>query len=262
MTSQALPHGRYSVEMTERLGSGLFAFSIAAMGVTSLVWMNAGVEFTKGSLVLPIMPYPPAGAVLAVLFGIVMIVCGAMMFRTSTARMGAIVFAAVYVFAALFFDLPRLIGHPGSIGLRTLFFQPLALAGLAWMLPAAQLPNDWRMHFARYSIAAALIVFGADHFATLGSIASIVPGWIPFHTFWAIFFGIAFIAAGLSFATNLLRGWAAAGLALMFAIFDATIHIPAALGSRDPDSWCSIFIVSALCGGFLALAEVRSRPAP
>lgn len=68
--------------------------------------------------------------------------------------------------------------------------------------------------------------------------------------------------AGLSFATNLLRGWAAAGLALMFAIFDLTLRIPSALGAygvpgaiRDPDQWSSIFIVAALCGCFLALAK-------
>jgi uncharacterized membrane protein YphA (DoxX/SURF4 family) len=194
-----------------------------------------------------------------------MIVCGVLMMRVRTAGIGAVAFAAAYLLATLVFDLPRAIAHPGDITLRTLLFQPLTLAALAWTLPAAEHPNDWITLLARYSIALSLIVYGVDHFLALAGIATLVPGWIPFHVFWTAFVAVAFIAAGVSFATNILRGWAAAGLALMFTIFNVTLHIPTLLGAynspaaiRDPDAWCSVFIVAALSGGFLALAHRAS----
>jgi len=252
--------------MTERLGRVIFAYAIVAIGITSLVWAKASVLFGKDHPTVPIMPYPPAIPALAILLGIAMIACGFLMVREPTAWLGAVSFAVLFLLSALIFGLPRVATHLGNIPLRTIFLQPLTLAALAWMLPAATLPNDWRMTVARYVIAISLIAYGIDHFLALSGISALVPNWMPFHVFWAVFFGLAFIAAGLSFATNVWRGWAAAGLALMFALFDLTLHIPSALGAygvpgaiSDPDQWCSIFIVAALCGGFLALAP-RSIP--
>jgi uncharacterized membrane protein len=218
------------------------------------------VTFAKQYAVLPIIPYPPADAALAVLLGIVTIASGVLLLCVSSVRAGAIIFAAVFALIGLAFDLPRAVAHSASIPLRTLLFQTLALAALAWMLPAARLPNNCAMALARWCIGISLIVFGVDHFLAFGPISTLVPNWIPFHAFWVAFFGIAFIAAGISFAVNLLRQWAAAGMALMFALFDLTLHIPTLFGAynspaiRDPDSWCSVFIVAGLCGGFLALA--------
>ena len=252
--------------MVERIGRVLFAIAIVAIGVESIVCLQTSVTFVKPAHVLPIMPYPPASPALAVVIGLVTIACGIALLSRRGVRAGAIAFAVVYVVSALVFDLPRLIAHPESVPLRTLFFQPLTMGALAWMLPEAGLPNDWRATLARYAIAVSLAVFGADHFAAFAGIAGLVPNWIPFHAFWAAFCGVAFIAAGVAFAANVLRGWAAAGMALMFAIFLVTLHIPSALGAygnpgaiRDPDQWCSIFIVLSLCGGFLALAKPARR---
>jgi hypothetical protein len=47
-------------------------------------------------------------------------------------------------------------------------------------------------------------------------------------------------------------------LALMFAVWTLTIHLPALLAKQVPDNWSDVFIVVALCGGFWALA--RSEP--
>jgi len=250
--------------MAERIGEVIFACAIVAIGVESIVCARVSVAFVKGSRVVPIIPYLPAIPALSVVFGIFLIACGVLMLRARTARLGAIAFAVAFLLSALLFDLPRYVAHPGNMPLRTLLLQSLMMAALAWMLPAARLPNDWRMTLARYCIAVSLIVFGVDHFLALAPIGTLVPPWIPFHLFWVAFFGIAFIAAGLSFAANILRGWAAAGMTLMFALFDLTLHVPRTLGAynipraiRDPDEWCGIFIVAAFCGGFLALARVQ-----
>ena len=46
--------------------------------------------------------------------------------------------------------------------------------------------------------AAPLAAFGTEHFTLTEEIASIVPAWIPWHTFWSYFVGACFIAAALS----------------------------------------------------------------
>src|SRR6266513_2204323 len=108
---------------------------------------------------------------------------------------------------------------------------------------------------SRYLLAFALIVFGIAHFQVLTFIASLVPGWIPWHRFWTVFFGVAFISAGVSFATGCLQRWAALGVGLMFALWTVTIHLPPVLATPDPDKWSDVFIVVALWGGFWALVR-------
>ena len=70
--------------------------------------------------------------------------------------------------------------------------------------------------------------------------------------FWVVFFGIAFIVAGLSIGLNSLLRWGAAGIGLMFGIWVVTLHLPRVLGlygipgaPRDPKEWSSLFIAVA-----------------
>ena len=80
--------------------------------------------------------------------------------------------------------------------------------------------------FGPLLFAIPMAVFGADHFVTARFVASIVPSWIPWHLFWAYFVGVALIAGALSFATTIQSRLAAASFALMFLIFELTMHIP------------------------------------
>src|SRR5438552_8814614 len=97
--------------------------------------------------------------------------------------------------------------------------------------------------------------------------SSLVPGWIPWHRFWTVFFGVAFISAGVSFATGSLQRWAALGRALMVGLWLVTIHLPPVLNylrtpgaPQDPDKWSDVFIVVALGGGSWAVAHtLRDR---
>src|SRR5437879_9658571 len=106
---------------------------------------------------------------------------------------------------------------------------------------------------SRYLLAFALIVFGIAHFQVLTFIASMVPGWIPWHRFWTVFFGVAFISAGVSFATGFLQRWAALGVGLMFALWLVIIHLPPVLnylrilGATQNTAQCSdVFSVAVL----------------
>jgi hypothetical protein len=104
----------------------------------------------------------------------------------------------------------------------------------------------------------------SDHLIGLGPIARLVPAWIPFHVFWIGFFGIAFIATGVSIGLDRRRVWGAFGLGLMFAIWVLTLHLPRvsdvygiAGAPRSPNEWSSLFIAIALLPGL----EVQRRSA-
>ncbi|HEY2627232.1 MAG TPA: hypothetical protein VGI41_10840 [Candidatus Udaeobacter sp.] len=150
---------------------------------------------------------------------------------------------------------------------RTNVLEPFAIGSLAWLGPGLGGVPRCLYRASRYLLAFTLIIFGIGHFQVLTFIARMVPGWIPWHWFWTVFFGVAFISAGVSFATGFLQRWAALGLGLMFALWDVTIHIPLVINflytpgaTQDPDKWSDVFLVAALWGGSWALGrDLRDR---
>ena len=256
--------------MSLRLGQAVFALAIVAIGVETVVNAHLGNSPGAQYHIIPTIPWLPAIPWLAYFFGVVWVVCGLAMFSGDTRKVAALTLATLFTVAAFVLDLPKYLPHPASVSLRTLFFEPLAIAALAWLLPG---PRDVpaALHAAaRYLLGIALVVFGIDHFLAFAFIAALIPDWIPLHAFWTAFFGVAFIAGGLSIAANVLARWGAAGIALMFGVWVATLHLPRTLGAygipgaiHDPNEWSSLFIALALCGGAWALAETigtSSRP--
>jgi uncharacterized membrane protein len=80
--------------------------------------------------------------------------------------------------------------------------------------------------FGPLLFAIAMAVFGADHFVEARFVAAIVPSLFPWHLFWAYFVGTALVVGALSLATTILWRLAAGSFALMFLIFEVTMHIP------------------------------------
>lgn len=108
--------------------------------------------------------------------------------------------------------------------------------------------------------AVPLAVFGAEHLTATKGIASMVPQWIPWHTFWAVFVGVALIAAALSIAVERLSGLASALLGVMFfgfvVLMDAE-SVARGLGNRF--SWTLLMreLSFSLCA--LAFASTRAN---
>jgi len=205
--------------------------------------------------VVPVIPWLPAIPSVAYPVGTIFILCGAGLLFQRTLVVSSITLGVVMLLCGLAFDVPR---HPDlmSAPWRTNVLEPIAIGCLAWLASGLGGIPGWLHRTSRYLLAFALIVFGIAHFQILTLIASMVPGWIPGHRFWTVFFGVAFIAAGVSFATGFLQRWAALSVGLMFALWTLTIHLPPVLrATQDPDSWSNVFIVVALWGGFWTLAR-------
>jgi hypothetical protein len=250
-----------------RFGRLLFSLAIIGIGIETLICSYVS-SHSPGPYykVVPVIPWLPAIPILAYLVWAILVLCGAGLLFQRTLVVSSITLGAVMLLCGLAFDLPR---RPNlmSAEWRTNVLEPITIASLAWLAPGlGGIPR--RLHRAsRYLLAFALTIFGIAHFQVLTFIASMVPGWIPWHWFWTVFFGVAFIAAGVSFATGFPQRWAALGMGLMFALWTVTIHLPPVLNffripgpTQDPDKWSDVFIVVALWGGSWALArDLRDR---
>ena len=246
--------------MLGRFGRLLFSLAIIGIGVETLICSYASSHSLGPHYqVVPVIPWLPAIPSLAYLVGAILVLCGAGLLFQRTLVVSSITLGALMLLCGLAFDLPR---RPNlmSAEWRTNVLEPIAISSLAWLAPGLGGIPGWLHRASRYLLAFALIVFGLGHFQVLTFIARMVPGWIPWHWFWTVFFGVAFICAGVSFVTGFLQRWAALGVGLMFALWTVTIHLPALLNAtKDADSWSDVFIVIALWGGFWALLR-DTRP--
>jgi uncharacterized membrane protein YphA (DoxX/SURF4 family) len=115
--------------------------------------------------------------------------------------------------------------------------------------------------------AAPLAAFGTEHFTLTSAIASIVPQFIPWHTFWAYFVGACFIVGPLSLVTRIQARLAASLLALTFFLFVVLMDAPAWVQApRDRIALALTLRELSFSGGALALAaslsgESRERAA-
>jgi uncharacterized membrane protein len=117
---------------------------------------------------------------------------------------------------------------------------------------------DKIMPFGRLCFAIPLAAFGTEHFTDTTDIATMVPSWIPAHTFWVYLVGVALITAALSIATKVQSRLAATLLGVMFFSFVVLMDIPAALA--EPNSriaWTLALRELAFASGGFAFAGAQ-----
>ena len=176
-----------------------------ALGVETLAlaFVHGTDKLGHGYAAIPVLPFLPPMPWLAYIVSAIWIVCGVGLLRAESATNCATILGAMLLVFALFLDAPRAVAHFANISLRTVVFEVVALASLAWMLTASSSPPAL-FTVGRYLFALSLIVFGVDHYLALAPIAALIPGWIPWPVFWVAFFGAGFIAAGIAIAIGYL----------------------------------------------------------
>jgi uncharacterized membrane protein len=130
------------------------------------------------------------------------------------------------------------------------------------------LRGEWRTEpkldklivFGPLFYAVPIAAFGTEHFTLAKGIASIVPGWIPWHIFWVYLVGTCLIAAALSLVTGIWVRLSASLLALMFFLFVVLMDVQGCI--RNPHNRFAIILALrelSFCAGPLALAASLSQ---
>lgn len=233
------------------LGRLVWGVALAALGGDLIVARDFLPEL------VPAPAWLPARAALACGLGAVLVVLGLAVAADRRTRTAARIATAILWLDVLVLHLPILITHLQSGGEWTCAFEVLAIGAGGAMLAAPERPG-----FGRFAYAISLPIFGVLHFVFRAYVASVIPGWLPAHLFWAYATGVLHIAAGLAILTG-VRGRLAAVLAgAMFGSWVVLLHLPRAIAAGDHRSeWTSLFVALAMCGaGWLVARAFRGSP--
>jgi uncharacterized membrane protein len=117
--------------------------------------------------------------------------------------------------------------------------------------------------FGRLFYALPMGVFATQHFTNPKLVASIVPSWMPWHTFWVYLVGIAIIAAVLSILLEIQARLAATLLGCMFLLFVVLMHIHNIVVTHGALLFWVIGLRDlAFSGGAFALAATQLKRTP
>jgi uncharacterized membrane protein len=242
-----------------KLGPVLFAISMIFFGIQ---YVRAG-SYVGG--LPPVPPWAPGGAIGADLTGVLLIAGGASILIGKRARAGAALIGWFFLLCVIDMLLTRWHGVLYDGVDRTRALEPLALGGVAFALISI-LPSrpgllmrspSWQTKLGCWLFALTLIVFGYQHYLYATFIATLVPAWIPFHSFWVHFTGVGFVVTGLAILVERFGGrLASTWLGIMFLMWFVLLHIPRAVTRNTRDEWNSAFVALAMAGASFIVARV------
>lgn len=221
-----------------------------------------GLQYLFHARAMGPAPGPPWTAetgVLAWLIGAGFVVAGVCIASKMWGRLAAALLGVALLLRVLLVYVPGLFEHLHDPGGWTSGSELLALSAITLVLAGELESVDYKLWeglvVGRLFFAAALVIFGVQHFLYAKFIATLIPAWIPGHLFWAYFVGAAFFAAALSIATKIEGHLAAALLGFMFLSWVVVLHAPrVAAAVHEGNEWTSAFVALAMGGGSFVLA--------
>jgi uncharacterized membrane protein len=193
----------------KQAGQIAFGTGMISLGVVTLVFGDFAQVWRSSPTWLPGRHF------LAYASAVLMLVCGVGLLwkRTEVAASGVLLY--YWALIVLLTQLPVVIKHPLiEVAWQGIAHLTMLLTG-AWMLFTA---DTRAVRITRVLFGLALIPIGLAHFVYLELTTPLVPGWLPYHTFWAYFTGAAQIAAA---AGVLLGVYARLAVALDAALMAA-----------------------------------------
>jgi uncharacterized membrane protein len=240
------------------VGHAVFAVTMIGVGILGLI---------KSDYIVVWQPIPESVPALVYVCAFILVACGIGLLWQGTAALAARVLLACLLLWLLLLRVPGIFFAP-NVEFWWAACKTAVMVAAAWVL-YVWFATDWdrqRLGFAtgdkglrvaRMLYGLALIPFGVAHFLYLQNTVSLVPGWLPWHLFWAYFTGWALIAAGAGVITGVFARLAAALAAIEIGMFTLLVWVPimVAPGSKSSFQWSEIVVSTTLTAGAWVVAE-------
>lgn len=197
----------------------------------------------------------PAREVLAYLTALISLITGIGLLWKRTALIASCVLLISFAIWMMLFRVYYIFIAPTETGTWWSCGESAVMVASAWVLYVwfAGDRNEKRFNFAtgdkglriaRILYGLGMIPFGIAHFTYLQFTTPLVPGYLPWHLFWAYFTGCAFIAAGVAMITDVFARLAATLSAWQMGLFTVLVWIPILFAGRANDFQKGEFIDS------------------
>jgi uncharacterized membrane protein YphA (DoxX/SURF4 family) len=196
---------------------------------------------------------------LAYLAGALLAIGGALILMPRLERAGALLLAVFIGLWMLALNLPAAIASASHIGAWNSPAEIGFMASGALALVGSGITGNARpivLLVARILAGASAMVFGFAHFNYIDFTASMVPGWIPYKTFWAWATGAGHLAAGLALVSGVRARLAAGCEAAMMGSFVVLLHLPRVIAAPDQHvEWIMLGVSTMLTGAALLVRK-------
>lgn len=206
------------------------------------------------------------------LVGTILIAGGISILSGLKPRTAATLLAGLFLLSFVLLHIPaNVMAGVKTLGGWTGALKAISLAGCALVVAGTfseseadsvrRSPIGWLdelIPLGMYPFASVVIAFGLCHFLYTPYVASLVPGWIPGHVFWAYFAGTALIASGMGMIVRVKARLAATLLGAMILTWILILHIPRAIADPYSDvgnEWTSTLEALAKSGVAFILGE-------
>ena len=196
---------------------------------------------------------------LAYVAGALLAVGGALMLAPGLDRTAALLLAVFVGLWMLTLNLPAAIASASHIGAWNSPAEITFMAAGPLALFASGVAGNSRptmLLLARVLAGISAMVFGFAHFNYIDFTASMVPGWIPYKTFWAWATGLGHLAAGMALVSGIRARLAAGCEAAMMGSFVVLLHLPRVVAAPDQHvEWIMLGISTMLTGAALLVRK-------